>query len=599
MARMRLGRTGHGFRRAALIGVMAAAALVMPGAGRASAQEPPVERTVGGGGPLGAVTVIGDSVLYGSKDSLPEALVEAGFGPVRYRSALGYSTGYQLPAGHAFSTASWIQQWRAQGWDPPTLLINLGANDAGFCYNDTACAEASIRYLLDAIGKAHDVLWPMISHKYQDWADAWNSALTRLTSEFPNLTVWDWPAARVAAGIPIAGDNIHLPHTAAYASRSQLLADALVGAVAQADPSGIAAPLPQASGGPSAYVPLTPQRVVDTRQPPGQALAAGEVRTVDLSPWLPAGATAAAINVTAADAAAPGYFTVWPCGTGQPEVSSVNFVAGGARGAHAVVPLSSGSLCVYSPVAANLIVDLQGAFLPAPDGAPLPGLRYTPLAEPARLADTRGGARPQMVEVAVPAGAAAVTINLTAAEPQATGYLTASPCGGGAPTVSNVNFGPGETAAGSAYVPVGPAGTICVFTVGSPHVLVDLTGTFAADGALRFIPAAPTRVLDTRSGSGGWIGRLGAGQSVDAVTTPPGATAVTGTLTAIEPVAATFVSALASKPTGTPSTSNLNAAKATVIANSVTTSVAADGHLWLYSAEPTHLLVDVTGWWTP
>lgn len=580
------------WRRTALacLAAMAAALVVgSAGAGVAKADEPPVERMVGGAGPLGAVTAIGDSVLYGSKDSLPEALVAEGFGPVRYRATLGMSAGNHIPINHVANAAGWITRWRAEGWNPSTLLVNLGANDVGFC-DDTAGCEKAVRFLMERIGTGPTVLWPLISHHYPEDSEMWNAALMRVAADYPNLVLWDWPTARVENGIPIAWDNIHLPNTAAYAKRSTLLAAALLDAVSGSQPSGIAAPTPTAAGDASTYQPLAPERVLDTRS--SGRLGAGQQLSVDLAGMVPAGATAAAVNVTAVDAVADGYLTVWPCDVGRPEVSSVNYTTRGARGAHAVVPLSGSRLCVFSPVAVNVIVDLQGAFVPG-DG----GQRYAALSEPQRLLDTRGGAAPALVQVRVPDHSTAVTVNLTATSPTGTGYLTAYPCGGAAPGVSNVNFTAGETVAGSAYVPVSAEGTICIAAVGGPQILVDLTGTFGIGGTLAFTPAVPTRVLDTRSGVGGWVGRLKGGQRITLPVVPAGASAVTGTVTAVGASADGFVSAAATL-TASPSTSNLNVARGGTIANSVTTGVRPDGSLQVFSSTIADVLVDVTGWWS-
>jgi hypothetical protein len=581
---------------ALLAAAFGVAAPLAAGAPAQASSSPDVQRTVGGPGALGAVSVIGDSVMYGSKDSLPEALVQAGFGPVRYRAGLGYSAGNRLPANHDSSAANWISWWRAEGWDAPTVIVNLGANDVGFC-DDTIGCEAAVRYMMERLGTTPTVLWPLISHFYPADSEMWNAALERVAADYPNLVLWDWPAARVAAGIPIAWDNIHLPDSGAYARRSALLTQALLAAVSGAEPSGQAPPVPVAAAEPSTYVPLPPARVLDTRTVGGKVVAGATV-TLDLAGRLPTGAVAAAVNLTAADAEAAGYLTAWPCDSARPDASSVNFTTRGARGAHAVVPLSAGRLCVYSPVPTNVIVDLQGAFVPADGSAGVSGLRYEALAEPQRLVDTRGGERQALITVSAPAGAAAVTVNLTATSSVETGYLSAYPCGADAPGVSNVNFSPGETVAGSAYVPVGPAGTICVTSVGGPHVLVDLTGVFGPSGTLAFTPAVPVRVLDTRTGAGGWIGRLGSAQHVRTAVVPAGASAVTGTVTAVDAAAEAFVSLAATLPP-TPGTSNLNVAAGATIANSVTTSVAADSTLEAFASAPVHLLFDVTGWWAP
>ena len=56
----------------------------------------PIEIVDQRSGPLGAVSVIGDSILMGAafySPRLPSRLVEQGWGPVRLRAGEGYSTG--------------------------------------------------------------------------------------------------------------------------------------------------------------------------------------------------------------------------------------------------------------------------------------------------------------------------------------------------------------------------------------------------------------------------------------------------------------------------------------------------------------------------
>ena len=114
-------------------------------------------------------------------------------------------------------------------------------------------------------------------------------------------------------------------------------------------------------------MPLAPQRVVDTRTDPPGRLAAGGTLTVDLDDDVPAGTTAVAVNLTATQPRRAGFLTAHPCDRQRRDVSSVNYPAGGDRGAMAVIPLSAdGKLCVYSDAASHVIVDLQGAFVPAP-----------------------------------------------------------------------------------------------------------------------------------------------------------------------------------------------------------------------------------------
>src|SRR5690606_12835329 len=122
-------------------------------------------------------------------------------------------------------------------------------------------------------------------------------------------------------------------------------------------------------------------------------------------------------------------------------------------------PLSAeGELCVYTESAGDVIVDLQGAFVP--DG----GDRLTTV-DAARLVDTRTTGRSPLLEIPVPdPTVAAVAVNLTAVKADGVGFLTADGCGEQIPAVSNLNYLASEPVAGAAIVPVSDAGTICVRT---------------------------------------------------------------------------------------------------------------------------------------
>jgi hypothetical protein len=315
---------------------------------------------------------------------------------------------------------------------------------------------------------------------------------------------------------------------------------------------------------------------------------------VPLAGRVPPGTTAVAVNLTATQTAAAGFLSARPCGTAPRDTSSVNHAAGRDRAAMAVIPLpADGRLCVRTDASAHVLVDLQGAFVPGGSGE----RRFTPLATPQRLADTRSSARADVLTVPVPAGADAVALNLTAVNAGSFGFLTAFPCGGAVPVVSNVNFGPLEPVAGAAFVPVSPDGTICVASSTPVDVIVDVTGTFSAAGALAFVPAEPGRVLDTRNGAGGWAPILGGNQTIDARVVPPGAVAVTGTLTLVEPLRESFLTAWGCGQE--PPTSNVNAGRQLVLANALTTGVSGDGRLCVRGPAVTHVLFDTTGWWVP
>jgi hypothetical protein len=542
---------------------------------------------------LGPVTVIGDSVLLGSLYNSPTIvgrLAEQGWGPIRAQAGGGYSTGGSGIGTPQYWASQWISTWRSQGWDPPNIFINLGANDSGWC-SSTTCAYGSIMHLVNAIGPGHRIWWPKITRLYthQHQADAWNAALDRVAAERDDFFTWDWPTVMANGPFP-SSDNTHLSPDG-YRLRSRLMAEAFTADLARAQRVGGDAPLPTAVGAPTEYVPLAPSRVLDTRFDPPGRLGAGDTLTVDLAPHVPDGTTAVAVNLTSARTSNGGFLSAHPCDRTRRDVSSVNHAAGQARGAMAIVPLSAaGELCVYTESPGDVVVDLQGAFVP--DG----GTRLTTV-DADRLVDTRETGRAELIEIAVPdPTVAAVAVNLTAARGERVGFLTADACEDEPPDVSNLNFLTGEPVAGAAIVKVSTAGTICVRSSAPVDVIVDLTGEFRTDSGLRFQAADPRRMLDVRDGTGGWAPILGAGQLVDTRVAPATAAAVTGTITLVRPVRTAFAVADCRED---PPISNVNAAAGDAMANALTVALADGGELCFRSSETAKLLFDTTGWWVP
>lgn len=83
--------------------------------------------------------------------------------------------------------------------------------------------------------------------------------------------------------------------------------------------------------GSGAFTPLTPSRIMDTRETGGPASAGREVkvRVVGVGGVPASGVSAVALNVTVDQATAPGFLTTWPSGEPRPTASTHNFVAGG------------------------------------------------------------------------------------------------------------------------------------------------------------------------------------------------------------------------------------------------------------------------------
>lgn len=545
-------------------------------------------------GPLGPISLIGDSVLLGSmlySPTLSDQLAARGWGPIRIRAGGGYSTG-AFPVATEARASYWIQRWRQQGWDPVDVVVNIGGNDSGFCGTNVACAHDAIMHLVNTIGPGHRIWWPKVTHHWVhlDWAANWNTALDQIAAERSDFFTWDWPAAMAAGGYT-ASDNIHL-NAADYRRRSALMAHEITADLAQGSRTGGNAALAKPAGVASELVPIEPTRIIDTRIDPPGHVPAKTVLEIDVSADIPAGTTAVAAYVSATNTGGPGYLTAYECSAGRPLASSANHLAGETRGAVAIVPVSAqGKFCLYTHADADLLVDLQAAFVPVGAG----GIRFTPLATPTRLVDTRISGRHEIVEVAAPAGADAVAISVTAIGDTEPGYLVAYPCTPDIPVVATVNHLAGEVISGAAFVPVGKDGTICVRTKAPADITIDLTGTFSSGGELVFVPVTPTRMLDTRVGIGGWSPIHGQYQTVDARVAPTTAKAVSGTLTIVAPMRQGYLRAWGCG--AQPPTANVTSLAGGVLANSVTTGVSADGRLCVFARAATGTLFDTTGWW--
>ena len=81
------------------------------------------------------------------------------------------------------------------------------------------------------------------------------------------------------------------------------------------------------------FTAITPRRVLDTRNgigAPAAALAAGQ--TLELATTaiagVPANADAVVLNMTAVNARAAGFATIYPCGQPRPDASNLNFTSG-------------------------------------------------------------------------------------------------------------------------------------------------------------------------------------------------------------------------------------------------------------------------------
>ncbi len=252
----------------------------------------------------------------------------------------------------------------------------------------------------------------------------------------------------------------------------------------------------------SSITPVTPERVLETREEFGQVgytgtqPAAGSTVVVDVgaSDQVADGAKAVFVNVTSTDSTAPGFVTVWDCEGNTPTASTLNYEPGTVIPNLAVAELSAdGTICLYTLSGTDLLVDLMGV-IPADS-------MYIPVG-PERILETREeftqvgytGTQPQdgqVVEVQVtgvgtanvPAGTSTAFLNVTTTNESALGFITVWPCGVQMPTASNGNYrGEGKSTANLVAANIGENGKVCIFLKNPADLVVDLVGYFPGLG---------------------------------------------------------------------------------------------------------------------
>jgi hypothetical protein len=336
---------------------------------------------------------------------------------------------------------------------------------------------------------------------------------------------------------------------------------------------------------------------------------------------VPTSATAVSLNVTVVSPTASGFITVYPCGVLRPLASNVNYVEDQVVPNGVIAPIgNTGKVCFYSSKTTEIVVDVAGWFA---------GDSFTGTT-PQRLVDSRDGtgspmakltaASPLSVQItglavttsagtatSVPSNISAAALNVTVVNPEAGGFITAYPCDAARPNASNVNYSIGQVVANGVIAPVSASGEVCLFSSTPSDIVVDLAGWF---GGSSFTGATPSRLVDTRDGTGG---RTGALSNIDelnvpvrgvlltvsgsSTTVPAGATAAALNVTVVTPGASGFVTVY---PCGVsrPLASNLNYVSGDVVANNVIAPIGNNGSVCLYTSASADIIVDIAGWFS-
>lgn len=259
------------------------------------------------------------------------------------------------------------------------------------------------------------------------------------------------------------------------------------------------------------------------------------------------------------------------------------------------------------------------------------GAEYTPYT-PTRVLDTRSGTGAPASPVAAggvvqlqvgnapipePYGIAAVVLNVTVTQATSNGFLTVygdQDIGGTpvpTPQTSNLNFAAGQTVPNLVIVPVGLNGVVD-FANGAPkgsvQVVADVEGYFSVTETAKFMNITPTRILDTRNGTGsgavkqipanGDLTLTVAGAGKGAIPAG-GASAVAMNLTVADSTRAGFITAY---PAGQslPNASNVNYGPGQIVANSSIVPVGTNGQIVFHnsSSGPVDLIADASGYFT-
>ncbi len=378
------------------------------------------------------------------------------------------------------------------------------------------------------------------------------------------------------------------------------------------------------------FIPVTPCRVMDTRNAAGPLggprMEAGSTRTVPVPQStcnIPTGALAYSLNITVVPIGILGYLSIWPAGQPQPVVSTLNSYDGSIVANAGIVPAGTqGGISLFASDATQVIIDINGYFAPA--GAANSLSFYS--VSPCRVVDTRGGTAPlggpamtggstrsfpiHSSSCAALNAAQAYSLNITVVPRRTLGYLTSWPTGQTQPLVSTLNSPNGLIVANAAIVPAGTGGAISIFVTDDTDVIIDINGYFAPPGSpagQSLYTVTPCRVADTRGGFSAPFGppALGANASrsfpipMGACSgIPAGAQAYSLNVTVVPNGPLGYLTAW---PTGQPQpvVSTLNSPAGKVVANAAIVPAGTNSAVTVFVTNLTDLILDINGYFAP
>lgn len=244
------------------------------------------------------------------------------------------------------------------------------------------------------------------------------------------------------------------------------------------------------------FTPLTPSRVLDTRDGVGRGGVVGplgpgqgiDVAVTGVGGVPASGVTAVALNVTVDQPTSAGFITTWPSGVELPTASTHNFTPGTTVANLVLAKVGAdGRVSMFNSAGnTHLVADVIGYYSSS-------GGAFVPVA-PQRMVDTREGlggvlgplgqagsfSVPLATGAPVPPSASAIIVNITAANSTDRSFVTAWPTGLVRPNASTLNPRPGVPVPNQAYLKLGTNGSLDVFNnSGSSDIIIDVFGYIA------------------------------------------------------------------------------------------------------------------------
>jgi hypothetical protein len=297
------------------------------------------------------------------------------------------------------------------------------------------------------------------------------------------------------------------------------------------------------------FVPITPCRVVDTRQA-GGPLTNREIREWAISGTgtafanqggqaggcnIPDAAAAVEASVTAVSPTTSGFFRAYPANASMPNATFMNYAARQDitnTGAITITQAARDLKGRNFGGTTHYVIDIQGYFIDPALVAPDKATVFVPIT-PCRVVDTRQAGGPltnreirewaisgtgtafanqggQAGGCGIPDAAAAVEASVTAVSPTTSGFFRAYPANAPMPNATFMNYAARQDITNTGAITITQAARDLKGRNfgGTTHYVIDIQGYFidpalvAPDKATVFVPITPCRVVDTRQAGG-------------------------------------------------------------------------------------------------